>query len=87
MPKSHWKDQHLSEEHRQRISSSLVASNARRKALPKPDTEVETALISVRGVDLELWHRLRVRALEQHHTTGDALSEAIREWLDSALAR
>lgn len=87
MPKSYWKGKQLSEGHRRAISLSLRASNARRKAAPKPDMEAETGLVSVRGIYLGLWHELRVRAVTLNRTAGDLLSEAIREWLDKEQGR
>lgn len=79
---SHWKGAHLSIKHREAISASLKASHARRKLSAESDAEPVTAIISVRGVDVDLWLQLRMRALRVGRTAGDCLSEAIREWLE-----
>lgn len=50
-------------------------------------TENRPAPLMIRGVDPELWHRVRVEALKRKQTAGEMLNEILAAWLDRGLTR
>lgn len=47
-----------------------------------PTTERPSPLM-IRGVDPDLWHQVRIAALQRKLTAGELLNEILRAWLES----
>lgn len=79
---SFWKGKTLSPEHRQKISAGLRDNHSRRTAhRPSSEYAAELTTITAREVDARLWHRLRIRALEEGMTIGELLNEYLARGL------
>lgn len=50
-------------------------------------TEKRPSPLMIRGVDPDLWHQIRVAALQRKLTVGELLNEILRGWLASASRR
>lgn len=44
-------------------------------------SNTKPAMQAARGVDADLWHRVRMEALKRRVTMGELLNEILREWL------